>query len=85
VGCGPTRAQDLINTVNAANTAGGGSIVPAGALCTYTFTGPDAPTNHLNALPVITTPITITGALVPPSPRRMQSGSSKSAPRGTCH
>jgi hypothetical protein len=84
VGCGPTRAQDLINAVNAANTAGGGSIVLAGALCTYTFTGPDAPTNHLNALPVITTPVTITGlgaALTQTDAVRFFEVSST----GTCH
>ncbi|MED7950252.1 hypothetical protein ACFWOG_17705 [Kitasatospora sp. NPDC058406] len=51
----------LVAAVNAANTAGGGDVVLA-ANCTYTITSPhssdgDGP----NALPVITTAITLTG------------------------
>ncbi|MFD8071093.1 hypothetical protein ACFV3E_00315 [Streptomyces sp. NPDC059718] len=58
VGCGPTRSQDLINAVTAANVnPSGGSIVLA-SRCTYTFAGPGFAGN---ALPVINKPITING------------------------
>ncbi|WP_447031052.1 right-handed parallel beta-helix repeat-containing protein [Streptomyces hypolithicus] len=59
VACNETA---LISAVNAANAAGGGNVVLA-AGCTYTITGShSSDSDGPNALPVITTAITLTGS-----------------------
>jgi hypothetical protein len=58
VACNETA---LIAAINAANAAGGGDVVLAGG-CTYTITAPHSSDgNGSNALPIITTAITLTG------------------------
>ena len=54
------RGRGLIAAVNAANTAGGGTINLAFG-CTYTLTTADNPTDGGNGLPVVNTAITING------------------------
>ena len=55
---GPTG---LIAAIDAANTAGGGTLDLAHG-CTYTLTQVDNPTDGGNGLPVLAAPITIAGS-----------------------
>ncbi|GGO90342.1 hypothetical protein [Wenjunlia tyrosinilytica] len=59
----PCDLTALVNAIDAANTAGGGSLALA-PLCTYTLSTVDNDSvDGANGLPVITTNISITGAL----------------------
>jgi hypothetical protein len=62
VACGNVYGPNgLVAAINAANASGGGSIGLA-LNCTYLLTHPDNDFQGPNGLPVITSPITITGA-----------------------
>ena len=56
-----TTTSGLINAIVAANTAGGSTTITLAANTTFNFTSSNNSTNGGNALPVITSHITIVG------------------------